>query len=123
MLKDIVLILNEGFVYLIAVGDTVQATRLLIQPFNFLDDVSKVIFSDNQEHYLALRLRDMRKTQGNRDHVIFELKDRELFADFVMAYAEKEEDEIIFEANEEFSMIVNSTPVWFSFGDIERCKK
>lgn len=55
--------------------------------------------------------------------MIFELKDRELFADFVMAYAEQEEDEIIFEANEEFSMIVNSTPVWFSFDDIERCKK
>lgn len=40
-----------------------------------------------------------------------------------MAYAEEEEDEIIFEANEEFSMIVNSSPVWFSFGDVDRCKR
>ena len=64
----------------------------------------------------------MRKTNG-RDHVIFELKDRELFADFVMDYAEQKDDDIIFEANEEFSMMINSTPVWFSFGDIERCKK
>jgi len=70
-----------------------------------------------------LKLRDMRKTSGNRDHLVFELKDRELFADFVMEYAEDEEDEILFEANEEFSMIVNSSPVWFSFADVERCKK
>jgi hypothetical protein len=40
-----------------------------------------------------------------------------------MEYAEDEEDEILFEANEEFSMIVNSSPVWFSFADVERCKK
>lgn len=40
-----------------------------------------------------------------------------------MEYAEEEEDEILFEANEEFSMIVNSSPVWFSFADVERLKK
>lgn len=40
-----------------------------------------------------------------------------------MEYAEEEEDEILFEANEEFSMIVNSGPVWFSFADVERCKR
>jgi hypothetical protein len=40
-----------------------------------------------------------------------------------MEYAESEEDEIIFEQNEEFSMIVNSSPVWFTFQDIEQAKK
>ena len=40
-----------------------------------------------------------------------------------MEYAEKEEDEIIFEQNEEFSMIANSSPVWFSFEDVERSIK
>jgi len=40
-----------------------------------------------------------------------------------MEYAEKEEDEIIFEQNEEFSMIASSSPVWFSFEDFERCNK
>jgi hypothetical protein len=40
-----------------------------------------------------------------------------------MEYAEREEDEIIFEQNEEFSMIVNSGPVWFSFQDVEQAKK
>jgi hypothetical protein len=54
---------------------------------------------------------------------VLELSDRELFADFVMEYAEREEDEIIFEQNEEFSMIVNSSPVWFSFEDVEHAKK
>lgn len=87
MLIDTVLILHEGFVFIIQIGETVQTTRLLIQPFNFLTDVQKIIFSDDQENFLALRLRDMRKT-NNRDHIIFELKDRELFADYVMDYAE-----------------------------------
>ena len=40
-----------------------------------------------------------------------------------MEFAEREEDEIIFEQNEEFSMIVNSSPVWFSFQDVEQAKK
>jgi hypothetical protein len=40
-----------------------------------------------------------------------------------MEYAEGEEDEIIFEQNEEFSMIVNSSPVWFNFEDLEAAKK
>lgn len=94
-----------------------------MQPFSLLDDLNRVIFSETYDKFLALKLRDMRKTSGNRDHLVFELKDRELFADFVMEYAEDEEDEILFEANEEFSMIVNSSPVWFSFADVERCKK
>lgn len=57
----------------------------------------------------------MRKTKGSCDNIIIQLNDRELFADFVMEYADREEDEIIFEQNEEFSIIVNSSPVWFSF--------
>ena len=49
--------------------------------------------------------------------------DRELFADFIMGYAEDQDDEVIFEQNEEFSMIINRSPVWFSFDDVERHKK
>jgi len=92
-------------------------------PLRFLDEVQKVVYSESFENYLALRLRDMRKTQGSRDNIILQLQDREIFADFVMEYAEREEDEIIFEQNEEFSMIVNSSPVWFSFQDVEQAKK
>ena len=40
-----------------------------------------------------------------------------------MEYAEVEEDEVLFECNLEFSMIINSSPVWFSFDDIDRFKK
>lgn len=64
---------------------------------NLLDDISKVIYSENHEQYLALKLRDMRKQDNLRDHVMLEVNDRELFADFIMEYAEQEEDEIIFE--------------------------
>jgi len=52
----------------------------------------------------------MRKQDNKWDHIILELNDRELFADFVMEYAEKEEDEIVFEMNEEFSILVNCSP-------------
>jgi len=38
-------------------------------------------------------------------------------------FAEAEEDEVIFEANEEFSMLENSCPIWFSFDDVDRCKR
>jgi len=79
------------------VDERTNKVALLLQPYNFLDDVQKIIYSENHIQYLALKLRDMRKTQGQRDHVIIEVSDRELFADFVMDYAEKEEDEVIFE--------------------------
>jgi hypothetical protein len=39
----------------------------------------------------------MRKQDNLRDHIIIEVKDRELFADFLMDYADHEQDEIIFE--------------------------
>ena len=40
-----------------------------------------------------------------------------------MDYAEKHDNEVVFEQNEEFSMIINQSPVWFSFDDVERYKK
>jgi hypothetical protein len=122
-LKESILLIYSGTIYFVQLNDTTKSASLLVQPFSLLDDLNRVIFSETYDKFLALKLRDMRKTSGNRDHLVFELKDRELFADFVMEYAEDEEDEILFEANEEFSMIVNSSPVWFSFADVERCKK
>ena len=123
MLMEIIMVLYKGFIHLIQIDEKSQLATPYMQPINFLDDITKVIYSEKHTTYLALKLRDMRKTQGDRDHLVIELKDRELFADFVMDYAAIEEDEIIFEHNEDFSMLVNSSPVWFSFEDIERLKK
>jgi hypothetical protein len=52
-----------------------------------------------------------------------EVKDRELLSDFMLDYAKQEEDDLIFEVNEEFGVLVNSTPQWFSFEDIEKSKQ
>ena len=41
----------------------------------------------------------------------------------MLDYAQKQDDEIIWEHNEEFNMIVLSSPVWFSFDDVDKCKK
>lgn len=41
----------------------------------------------------------------------------------MISFAEAEEDDLIFEQNEEFSMLVNCSPIWFSFDDVDRCKK
>ena len=60
---------------------------MLIKPVHLLDDVTKVLYSDNEEEYLAFRLRDIKKQDGLRDHLIVQLKDRELLADFVLEYA------------------------------------
>jgi hypothetical protein len=34
----------------------------MMPPLRFLDEVQKVVYSETFENYLALRLRDMRKT-------------------------------------------------------------
>jgi len=34
---------------------------MLLKPINILDDITKVIYSENNDNYLALKLRDMRK--------------------------------------------------------------
>jgi len=72
-----------------------------MKPFNILDDVSKVKFSEQPAHkdFLALRMRDMKKF-ANRDHLIIEVADRELLLDFFMEQAELGDDEIILEQNE-----------------------
>lgn len=121
--KSHFMIMYLGLLYLIQVDEVTKKLSLMIPPLRFLDEINKVVYSEKYENYLSLRLRDMRKTQGSRDNIIIEVSDRELFADFIMEYAESEEDEIIFEQNEEFSMIVNSSPVWFSFDDFEQAKK
>jgi len=72
---------------------------------------------------LAFKLRDL-KQHGYRDHLIFEVSNRELLFDFLVDHAfSNGPQDIIFEANQEFSMLVNSSPVWFSFDDIAKCKQ
>jgi len=44
-----------------------------------------------------------------RDHVIIEVKDREIFADFILEYSEAQKEKVIFEMNEEFSILINRT--------------
>jgi len=82
----------------------------LVEPFHLLDDLTKVIYSDEFENFAALRLKDLRKTDGKQDHFIVVLDNSKLFANFVMCYAEQEEDDFLFEHNEEFSIMVNSSP-------------
>ena len=96
---------------------------MLTKPINLLDDVTKIIYSEMKEKYLALKIRDIRTQDEKFDHCIMVLNDREVFADFLMDYAEQEDDEIIFELNEEFSILVNRSPQWFSFDDIDRFRK
>ena len=86
------------------------------------DDLKKVKFSDMKDKFLALEIIDTRKQDSKFDHFIFVLNDREIFADYIIEYAETMEDEIFFEPNEEFSIVVNSSPQWFSFEDLERIK-
>lgn len=121
-LKEVLLLVFRGYVYLLQAGEG-NMFQMVIKPVNLLDGVSKIVYSEIKEKYLALKLRDMRKQDNKFDHVILSVNDREVFADFVMEYAEQEEDEIIFEMNEEFSILINSSPQWFSFDDLDRCKR
>ena len=80
------------------------------------------MYSEKYETLLAVKLRDLKKFT-NRDHVVLEVKDRKLLVDFLLEYADQNQDDIIFELNEEFNMLVNLSPIWFSFEDVEKCKK
>jgi hypothetical protein len=71
--------------------------------------------------YLVMKQKDLKKLTGS-DHLVLEVKNRDLLIDFLDDFAESEEDGCIFETNKEFSMIVNNSPVWFSFKDVNRCK-
>ena len=72
---------------------------MLVKPVSLLNDVTKILYSESEEQYLAIRLRDIKKQDGLRDHLIIQLKDRELLADFVLEYAALHEDDVIFEMN------------------------
>ena len=115
------MVIFRGYLYLFSF--TEQTQSMVIKPVHILDDVTKVIFSEQNESSLALKMRDFRKQDSKFDHLIIEVKNRELLTDFLMEYAELNEDEIIFEMNEEFSILTNSTPSWFSFKDVEAMKK
>ena len=119
LMKEVLMVIYNGIVYVVQK----ELNQILqLRPFHLLDDVSKVRYSERHEHFVAIKLRDVRKN-GGRDHVVFEVANRELLTDFMIASAEAEEDEVVFESNEEFSMLVNSAPVWFSFDDLDRCKR
>ena len=113
------MVIFNGIVYIMQKD---QNLDMIVKPFHFLNDMSKIVFSERHEKYFALKLRDLKKT-GGRDHVVIEIGNRELMADYMIQNAEEKNDEIIFEQNEEFSMLINSSPVWFSFDDIDTYKK
>ena len=119
VLKQVLLVIYNGIVYIMQKD---QNLEMIVKPFHFLDDMSKVVYSERHEKYFALKLRDLKKN-GGRDHVVIEIGNRELLADFMIQYAEEKDDEIIFEQNEEFSMLINCSPVWFSFDDVDSYKK
>ena len=70
MVKDHILIMYDGLLYIIQIDDITKSLTLMMPPLRFLDEVQKVVYSEKFENYLALRLRDMRKTQGSRDNII-----------------------------------------------------
>ena len=61
-LKEAVILIYSGIIYFIQMNDTTKAASLLVQPFSLLDDLNRVIFSEVYDKFLALKLRDMRKT-------------------------------------------------------------
>lgn len=96
-LKEVLMVIFRGFVYLLSYQNDVYSP--VIKPINILDDIGKIVYSELFEKYLAFKIRDMKKQDNKFDHLILVLNDRELFADFVIDFADREEDEIIFESN------------------------
>ena len=90
-LNQAYLILFEGLCYVIR-----SEMTFFVQPFKFDSDMEKIVYSDQHDNYLALKLKDVRKF--SRDHIIFESINRELFADYIMDYCERKNlDEVPFE--------------------------
>mgnify|MGYP001053399932 CR=1 FL=1 len=83
-LKQMLLVIVNGIIYLIETDEM----QLEFNPFNFLLDVNKVVYSEAYETILAIKLRDLGKFE-NRDHVVLEVKDRRLLFDFLLEYADQ----------------------------------
>jgi len=62
MVKDHIMLMYLGLLYIIQIDEVTKKLTLLMPPLRFLDEVQKVIYSETFDNYLALRLRDMRKT-------------------------------------------------------------
>ena len=86
VLKEATILVFKGYIYLFQLDE--KNSMMVTKPINILDDMSKIIYSEKKDRYLALKIRDMRKQDNKFDHLILELNDRELFADFAMEYAE-----------------------------------
>ena len=82
-LKQILIVIVEGVIYLIETDEM----QLEFNPFNFLLDINKIVYSEAYETVLAIKLRDLGKFE-NRDHAVLEVKDRRLFFDFLLEYAD-----------------------------------
>ena len=52
----------EGLLYIIAIDDKTKKLSMFMPPMSFLDEIQKIVYSEKFEKFLALRLRDMRKT-------------------------------------------------------------
>ena len=61
-IKDHIMVMFQGLLYIIQVDDVSKKLSMIIPPISFLDEVLKIIYSEKFDKYLALRLRDMRKT-------------------------------------------------------------
>ena len=79
------LVIFNGIVYIMQKD---QNLDMIVKPFHFLNDMSKIVFSERHEKYFALKLRDLKKT-GGRDHVVIGIGNRELMADYMIQYAEE----------------------------------
>ena len=69
-LKEATMIVYEGLVYLVQFDGPSRCASLYCPPFDFLLDIQKIIYSEVHDKYIALKLCDVRKTKGARDHVV-----------------------------------------------------
>ena len=52
----------------------------VIGPFNFLEDITKFIYSELYQNYFAFKMKDIKKSAGRGDHIICIIDDRDLLA-------------------------------------------
>ena len=109
VITNVIFVVRRGIIYIL----NASATELL-QQVNSCSDIMKLMTSQQNELLGAFRLK---ASFEGYDHVIFKLKQRDDFIQYVLEYAQDNGTEIPFENAETFQILEKNKPTLFKFSE------
>lgn len=106
-ITNVVLVVRKGIIYILN-----QCASEILQQVNTLKDIMKLMISQQRENLGAIKLKHM---VDGYDHVIFKIKNRDDFIQYVLEYAQDNDQEINFDNIEQFQILEKNKPTLFKF--------